>query len=57
LLVPPEDVARLRAALATLRDDEELRLRLAREAHRRARSWRFGASVPSIVELIDDLAA
>jgi glycosyltransferase involved in cell wall biosynthesis len=55
LLVPPQDVARLRTALLMLRDDEALRHRLALEAHRRARSRRLADGVPRIVELIEDL--
>ncbi|MEW6268685.1 MAG: glycosyltransferase family 4 protein [Thermodesulfobacteriota bacterium] len=57
ILVPPQDVAALRAALVTLRDDEALRHRLALAAHGRARGHRVADGVPRIVELIDALAA
>lgn len=56
LLVPPQDVPALRAALITLRDDEALRHRLAAEAHRIGQTRHLSASLPRLVELIDALA-
>lgn len=57
ILLPPQDVGRLREALVTLRDDERLRHGLALRAWRSARARRLADGVPRIVELIDGLAA
>jgi glycosyltransferase involved in cell wall biosynthesis len=52
LLVPPRDVGALQASLGELRDDEQLRLRLALAAQRRATSGRFDDSVDRLVEVL-----
>jgi glycosyltransferase involved in cell wall biosynthesis len=55
LFVPPRDAAALRAAVKRLLDDRELRERLGRQAHERARG-RFGweAVIDRTLEVYDD---
>ncbi len=57
LLVPYGDVMALRAALVRLRDDEELRLRLARAARAAARKDDFTGTVDAYVKLLEERAA
>ena len=56
LLFPYGDVAALRAALLRLRDDEDLRLRLAQAAREAARRDNFTGTVDAYVKLLEERA-